>query len=293
MLKKRLIGAVAVLTPIVLLMWQDAHSSRAAIWLLPLVLLAGLAGTDEVVKLMQASSLSVNRLPVIGGSLLLLIAASADVFYPFPPDCPIGTWGQIAAAIVAATWVMILVEMQSFREPGGVVQRIALELFSTVYVTLPICFLLRLRLLYSNRLGLWAVVSVIFVVKVADSGAYFAGKSIGKHKMAPILSPKKTWEGACGAVVSAIIAAVVFLVWFNPNTNESPSIGLFSAAAYGASLAIAGMIGDLGESLIKRDVRQKDSASWLPGLGGVLDMLDSLLLAAPVGYLFWAGGLLG
>lgn len=293
MLKKRLVGAVVVLTPIVLLMWLDDRSALAGIWLLPLVLVAGLAGADEVAKLMQGGKLSVNRLPVFVGSLLLLLAAYGDVFYSFPPDCPIGTWGLIAAAIVMATWFIIVDEIRRFADPGGAVQRIALELFSVVYVALPICFLIRLRLLHPNRLGLLAVVSVIFVVKVADSGAYFAGRSIGKRKMAPILSPKKTWEGACGAVLSAMIAAVFFLLWVVPQTVDGITIGLLPAIIYGAGLATVGMMGDLGESLIKRDVRQKDSASWLPGLGGVLDMLDSLLLAGPIGYLFWASGVLG
>lgn len=292
MLKKRLIGAAAVLTPIAILLFLDDRSPNTGVWLLPLILVAGLVGTDEVVGLMRGGGLTVHRLPVFFGGLLVLSAACMSMFYAFPPDCPVGPWGMIASAMVAATWVSIVDEMRRYKEPGGVVQRISLQAFAVVYVALPICFLVQLRLLHPNRTGLMAVISMIFVVKVADSGAYFAGKSMGKHKMAPILSPKKTWEGAGGGIVSAVFAAVFFLLWVLPTFTDAEAPGFWAVVAYGAALAIVGMVGDLGESLIKRDLQQKDSASWLPGLGGVLDMLDSLLLAAPVGYLFWAAGIL-
>lgn len=290
-MRTRLISAAAVLTPILLFVWLDYHSSTPGLWLMPLVFLTGLAGCGEVVSLFQAANLSANRLPVLVGSVVLLLATYVPMVFTLPADCPYGNWGFIAVGVVVAIWVIVLDEMCRFSEPGGAVTRMGHELFAVIYVTLPICFLAQLRL-HLDRLGLLAVVSVIFIVKVADSGAYFAGKSFGKHKMAPILSPKKTWEGAVGGIVSAMIAAFVFLQFVVPRLAPDAVLGSFAALlGYGASLAIAGMIGDLGESLIKRDVGQKDSARWLPGLGGVLDMLDSLLLAAPVGYLWWTSGL--
>jgi phosphatidate cytidylyltransferase len=291
-MRTRLISAATVLTPILLFVWLDDRGPIPGLWLLPLVFLAGLAGCGEVVSLFRAANLSANRLPAFVGCTVLLCATCVPIVVALPADCPIGNWGFISVGVVAVIWTILLDAMRRFSEPGGAVSRMGHELFAVIYVTLPICFLIQLRLLYLDRLGLLAVVSVIFIVKVADSGAYFAGSSLGKHKMAPTLSPKKTWEGAVGAVVAAMIAALIFSQVIVSRLAPSAAPGGTAAIlGYGASLAIAGMIGDLGESLIKRDVGQKDSASWLPGLGGVLDMLDSLLLAAPVGYLWWTSGL--
>jgi phosphatidate cytidylyltransferase len=291
-MRTRLIGAAFVLTPILLFVWLDDRSQTPGRWLLPLVFLAGLAGCNEVVSMFHAAQLSANRLPVLAASAAILLASCVPMIFTLPANCPIGNWGWIAVAVVAATWIVLLDEMRRFRVPGGAISRMGHELFAVIYVTLPICFLVQLRLLHLNRLGLLAVVSVIFIVKAADSGAYFVGRSLGKHQMAPVLSPKKTWEGAIGAVITAMVAAVLFLRVILP--QFVPEVVMGSTAAilgYGASFAVVGMIGDLGESLIKRDSQQKDSASWLPGLGGVLDVLDSLLLAAPVGYLWWTSGL--
>ncbi len=293
MLKKRLIGAAAVLTPIVVLLLLDERSTTPGIWLTPLVAGAGLMGTHEIVGLLQCGGFSVNRWTAMAGSILLLGLGCVGIFYTFPDGCPIGRWGLVAAGAVGAIWICILDEMRCYRGSGGALERIALTVFGVIYVSLPICFLVQLRLLYANRQSLLAVISVIFIVKVADTGAYFAGKSFGKHKMAPILSPKKTWEGAVGALVSAMLAASFFSLVVIPKSTGLAPPAFFPVLGYGAALAVAGMIGDLGESLIKREVHQKDSAGWLPGLGGVLDMLDSLLLAGPVGYLFWGAGILG
>lgn len=290
-MRTRLISAAAVLTPILIFVWLDYRGPIPGLWLLPLAFLAGLAGCGEVVSLLQAAQLPANRLPVLVGSTVLLCATCVPMVATLPAGCPLGNWGFIAVGVVAAIWVIVLDEMRRFSAPGGAVSRMGHELFAVIYVTLPICFLVQLRLLYADRLGLLAVGSVILVVKVADTGAYFAGKSVGKHKMAPVLSPKKTWEGAVGAVVFAIAATLIFLQVIVPRWHGAAPVSTAALLGYGVSLAIAGMVGDLGESLIKRDVRQKDSASWLPGLGGVLDMLDSLLLAAPVGYLWWTSGL--
>ena len=120
----------------------------------------------------------------------------------------------------------------------------------------------------------------VFVVKSADIGAYTAGRLFGRHKFSPNISPGKTWEGMAGAVIAAIIVAVLFAAFFD---IMSPAL----AAAFGLLFAFIGQLGDLSESMIKRDVQQKDSANTVPGFGGILDIIDSLLLAAPCAYLFF------
>src|SRR5439155_16610219 len=125
---------------------------------------------------------------------------------------------------------------------------------------------------------------MVFAPKCADIGAYFTGRSLGRHPMAPVLSPKKTWEGAAGGLVLAALATVLI-------SRLEPSLvpgGMGGAAGLGAVLGIAGMLGDLAESLIKRDCGRKDASQVVPGFGGVLDILDSIIFAAPVAYC-WLG----
>jgi phosphatidate cytidylyltransferase len=119
---------------------------------------------------------------------------------------------------------------------------------------------------------------------------------IGKHKLAPSVSPGKTWEGAFGGVLFALLAAWLLVTYAAPailGEGAAESFGLRSVALYAIALMASGLVGDLAESLLKRDAGVKDSSAWMPGFGGVLDLLDSLLLAAPVAYLFWAMGWMG
>ena len=123
-------------------------------------------------------------------------------------------------------------------------------------------------------------------------GAYFFGRLFGKRKMVPHLSPGKTWAGAVGALVGSAASAVAWLQFATPlftplNTQPWTPPFWIASAFYGLILGITGLIGDLCESLIKRDVGKKDSARLLPGFGGLLDLMDSVLYAGPVAYLLW------
>jgi phosphatidate cytidylyltransferase len=121
------------------------------------------------------------------------------------------------------------------------------------------------------------------VPKCNDIGAFFTGTFLGKHKMTPTLSPKKTWEGFVGGMLSGAAAAVglSFAAPVFPG-------GMPEAAAFGLVVGVAGVLGDLAESLIKRDCGTKDASKSIPGFGGVLDVVDSVLFAAPVAYLWFA-----
>jgi phosphatidate cytidylyltransferase len=130
---------------------------------------------------------------------------------------------------------------------------------------------------------------------MADTGAYFFGRAFGRHKMTPLLSPGKTWEGAAGGILTACAASWACFHWFGPWLVQSQYVEppVIASLLYGLILAAAGMHGDLAESLLKRDMQRKDSSTWLPGLGGVLDIVDSVLVAAPCAYLCWVLGLVG
>jgi phosphatidate cytidylyltransferase len=127
---------------------------------------------------------------------------------------------------------------------------------------------------------------------MSDVGAYTVGRLIGRHKMAPVLSPGKTWEGVAGGLGFSCLGAWVTFTWLVPAmTGEAPTPAAWRWIVYGLLVGGTGIVGDLAESLIKRDVGRKDSSTWMPGFGGVLDLLDSILIAAPIAYLCWALGL--
>ncbi|TDG15100.1 phosphatidate cytidylyltransferase [Seongchinamella unica] len=133
-------------------------------------------------------------------------------------------------------------------------------------------------LLSFPRGGLLVAIMVV-VVAAADIGAYFAGKSLGKHKMAPEVSPAKTWEGFWGGVLAVILVGL--LLWYL-RPAHSAHISLVSVLAVVLATSLASVVGDLSVSMVKRESGAKDSGSLLPGHGGVLDRLDSLCGAAPV-----------
>jgi phosphatidate cytidylyltransferase len=148
--------------------------------------------------------------------------------------------------------------------------------FSIIYLGLLGAFVLAVRIDF----GPWALLMFVFVVKSADIGAYSFGSLFGKHKFSPEISPGKSWEGMAGAVATATIVAILFAV-------SCDIMVWWLAIIFGSCFAFIGQMGDLAESMIKRDAKQKDSASMVPGFGGILDILDSLLLAAPLAYLFF------
>lgn len=214
-----------------------------------------------------------------------------------------GFWG---IAIIAATWWCAALGRRVF-ETGAlllpvVVGSVFLRLFPqkfnprplvTVASTLlgilyiPTLFNFMTKLLWigaSHEGRIWAMYAIV-VVKMADIGAYTVGCSIGRHKLIPRISPAKTWEGCAGAVGFAVLASVAYAVLIAERFIPA-EIGLGHAVSIGVVVAVAGILGDLTESLFKRSAGVKDSGVWISGMGGVLDVIDSLLFAAPALYIY-------
>jgi phosphatidate cytidylyltransferase len=173
--------------------------------------------------------------------------------------------------------------MRRYHHPGGVTINLAGAVFAIGYLGLLSCFMIQLYMAY----GILAVLSLVLVTKMCDIGAFTVGKMLGWHKMTPVLSPNKTIEGAIGGVLFSCIGAWfwfdVILVHFD-GANRTATLGWLT---FGIAVALIGMVGDLGGSLIKRDSQMKDSGHLVPGFGGILDVFDSLLMTAPIGYFFW------
>jgi phosphatidate cytidylyltransferase len=191
-------------------------------------------------------------------------------------------WLCIAIAFAACVLAVFLVEMATFREPGSSVTRMALAVWLLAYLGVLPSFLAQLRWLSRHEQECTAALMLtVFVPKCCDIGAYFTGRLLGKHKMTPVLSPKKTWEGAAGGLAAAILTTVLLdRLGPAPLLREDAVLEI----GFGLSVGVAGMLGDLAESLIKRDCRQKDASHVVPGFGGVLDVVDAILFAAPVAY---------
>ena len=159
--------------------------------------------------------------------------------------------------------------------------------FAFIYLGLMAGFVLALR----RDQSAWSVLGVLLVTKSCDIGAYFTGRALGKHKLIPWLSPGKTWEGlAGGAAMSALVAMGVALVARRLHLPEGSrpmgfaEVSLWAAAGLGVLFGLVGQAGDLLESVLKRDAGMKDSGKTIPGFGGVLDVVDSVLLVAPIAY---------
>ncbi len=190
-------------------------------------------------------------------------------------------WYLVVLVFAVVVLLAFLVEMATFRpseEPGGAVLRLALLVWITAYLGLLPSFLVQLRWL--DR-GAAALALAIFIPKCCDIGAYFSGRLFGRHPMSPTLSPKKTWEGLAGGLILSAVAAVAI----NRPLSVMPG-GTWSAATFGLAVGGIGALGDLAESLIKRDCHRKDASQVVPGFGGILDVIDSIVFAAPVAYCF-------
>lgn len=210
-------------------------------------------------------------------------------------------------------------------KPGSTIGRTCHAAFVSLYVGIPMAMLVGLRSLNAETtaggFGFAALITMIIVTKVSDAGAYFSGRALGRHKLIPRLSPGKTVEGAVGGILTSTVVAYFCLTYLFPwlshstlvdsGSAESTASGGVSPAAVktglaqllgnpiwgaillGPTLAVSGMIGDLAESLFKRDSGVKDSGQLLPGLGGVWDVTDSLIAASVPAFFCFAAGVGG
>ena len=301
MLGRRLIGASIVITTLLVLVTIDFLLGREASLGRPGLIL----GAFSIVMAAMASSELADMfrddqnpiptwVPVSGTTAMVAIAHVPLLWRDYPIDCPMGVFGWATCGLVVAMVITFLNEMMQFRgqemSPRGVViDRMGKCFFIYGYLSMLFAFLVPHRILEDdNALGLVALISMITTVKMSDSFAYFVGKSIGKGKIAPKLSPKKTIQGSVGALVGGWAGAALMVFVIAPNVFriqiDKP---IWWFAVYGTLVTLAGMLGDLSESLVKRDSECKDSSRWLPGLGGILDMADSMIFAAPVSFLLW------
>lgn len=282
MLRTRLIvgTGLAVLTAGMLLL--DRYLAPWFPFLLAVVLGLSVLGTLELRQLLPA-----DRRPRIGATLIGVVAVVLANWEPVVRAggrAPVHNNGlaEVTQTFAFVVLAIFLVEMAHFTGPGGAVERIALAVWTVAYLGLLPAFLVQLQLGRSDgdsTLGAVSLALAIFVPKGCDIGAYFTGRLLGRHRMTPVLSPKKTWEGAAGGLALAVGVAYG-LNGLGPVIPHGP----IGPLLFGLTVGLAGMFGDLAESLIKRDCERKDASQMVPGFGGVLDVVDAILFAAPLAY---------
>ncbi|MDF2491909.1 MAG: hypothetical protein K0R60_690 [Microbacterium sp.] len=224
-------------------------------------------GMFEFARALQATGRRVDIVPqLIGGAMVMLSAIFLDLWLH---------WVALFVAVALVIVWRLLAQMtaKDGRVYAAVVEDVLIAGLIQIYV--PFMASLALILLGQDG-GEWWVLAFLIVAIASDTGAYVTGLTFGRHPMAPRISPKKTWEGFAGAAAASIIAGVL-LAWL--------MLGLpwWAGIILGLVILLTATAGDLGESMVKRDLGIKDMSSWLPGHGGVLDRLDSILPSAVAG----------
>ena len=188
---------------------------------------------------------------------------------------------QLIVAILILLTILTLVVATLRGAPfDTIISSSGATILGVLYVVLLGSHVVALRTGFPQQLSAHLLSFLFLVVMGSDAGAYYLGRTFGKHKMAPKISPGKTWEGFVGGFLAGVLLAVVSHFWFFKNLPLKWALGL------GALMTGLGMLGDLTESALKRSVGAKDAANLLPGHGGMLDRLDSLLFNAPLIYYF-------
>lgn len=226
---------------------------------------------DEYERLMRGLGVQTAKAALVyGGAALFLLQWAGHVSAAFP-----NPWLS-ALAVISLSAMALLTERVLRSQVAGSLEAVAAHTLGLLYVPVLFGFLTAVRV----RWGVAGLITVVAVCKGGSSGAYFIGKNFGRIRISPVVSPRKTLEGAVAAFATAM--GVSLALSFSPWKLMGPGAALF----YGAVLAGAGILGDLAESLLKRQAGIKDSGRLLPGMGGILDMVDDLLFAAPVSFLF-------
>ncbi len=271
--RKRSVLSFAIIACVFLLVFfSQIFWMRIAVALVILCLIASAAG--ELLLLARSREKSLSLAWPVAASVFLGVSFFLASQFSFFEKGPLFVFFCFS----------LLFFFINFLRVEGSLLRISFSFFSLAYVALPLSLIF--LILYSSAFDgrIW-IAYLLTVTKMGDIAAYFGGKFFGKRKLAPLLSPKKTREGAIIGALMSVGMSFLFFYWglflsekaFTLNWQESLWLGLL--------MSLAGQTGDLAESLLKRDAKIKESG-WLPGLGGVLDMVDSLLFSIPLLYLF-------
>ena len=281
------IAVSVVLIPLLMgIFYLDARCGSKAYFLLAFAELLVIRSVWECAdlfrdrsKTLQIPAMFACAAATVAGGWLPHLAADA-------PD--LADLNYVALFFSFAVMLLCASEAARFRGPGANIEVLGTEILIVSYVGVLLAVTSQLRWVAGHEAGYLVLGSLLMCAKGGDVGAYTLGRLFGTTKLAPNLSPGKTREGAVGAILGAGLCGWLWLKfatpWFNP--DWAPPEWYWSVL-YGCVIGVVGLIGDLCESFLKRDVGKKDSATLFPGFGGLLDMLDSVMYAGPAAYLLW------
>ena len=212
--------------------------------------------------------------------LILTMEAWIAAIYLMPEGVSATTVMAIMATIIVCSMVLSVFSLAKGKQLQGVFTGAAITVATSSYVAMGFGFFMLLRKEHSA----WWIFGIIAIIKMCDTGAFFVGSTLGRHKLIPWISPGKTWEGLFGGLVTAGITAVLLAAASDKWLPLEQHISMQTAFGIGILFGFLGQAGDLVMSVFKRDSGLKDTSSVLPGLGGVLDVFDSLLLVGPAAY---------
>ena len=261
MLYKRVLSGLLFLPIFYLFTWK-----LPLIYFLALVMVAAVLGQYEFYRMAQARGIRSSAF--LGSALGALVIL--DAYRPLIPTAGAFLLGVCLLAIMVA-------RLFSARPVEGAIEDVSATFMGIVYVALLFSFQVSIRAGSDGRQWL---VFLYFIIWASDIGAYSIGIPFGRHRLYEKISPKKSIEGLIGALAASAGMALLCQWWFMPSINTGSVVGIALA------LAAAGTVGDLVESLFKRAAGVKDSGTIIPGHGGILDRMDSMLFAAPVLYYY-------
>jgi len=255
-------------------------SAPAGVVVVPVVMALAIQAARELAVMMRAVGVRASRVIYSLAALAGLIVST-----PLPGRLAGADGGAAVASAAGAIVLLAIFHHARHRDCEGALLRIGAVTFAFVYLGLMFGFVIRIRT--EHAVGL--LVLVLATVKACDIFAYFGGKAVGRRPLVAWLSPGKTWEGLAAGLVGAGLVGGVGL-WVLASRGGTPtdlrSLSLVVGAIAGVGIGLAGQLGDLAVSLIKRDAGVKDAGGAVPGFGGVLDLIDSPVLVAPLAY--WA-----
>ena len=262
MLYKRVISGLAFLPVFYLFSWV-----LSPLYFTVLVLAAVVVGQYEFYRMAQARGAHPLFAPGMAFGALIVL----KFYHPLFPA--MGGFFPVAAGLL----LIMVARLFSSRPVDGALEDISSTALGVFYVAMLFAFQVAIRRGVDGKQ--WFVF-LYFIIWASDIGAYAVGLTFGKHRLFEKVSPKKSIEGFLGALVASAGMALLCRVWF------MPAVGIGEAIAIALLLAVVGTIGDLAESLLKRAAGVKDSGGIIPGHGGILDRMDSMLFAAPVLYYY-------
>ncbi len=292
MLGWRMVMSAILVPAIIALFWLDHKLGTSAFILLGFCLFIAVRNAYELTDLLKVRSIRPSFYATATLSSLVVLAAWGHVFLNGNSHdrtaSLLNSLGWTGAAFTLSFLALLTFEASRFREPGQSMESLGGNLLTIFYAGGLTAVTAQMRWFPNPHLGYFAIASMIICVKSGDTFAYGFGRLCGKRKLAPILSPGKTRMGLFGAIVGSILGGWLWLTFAGRLFTVAIVPGsLLNTIAYSAVIGLIGLVGDLCESLIKRDVQKKDSAILMPGFGGLLDLLDSPLFAGPFALAWW------